>query len=235
MSNITTKSGMAITRALAQGETDVEKLVALCKGKLRKKADRMRQALDGLLTDEDRLQLRLLIKDQEYYFSQIDEVERLTESIAKDHFAEPVEIVDSIYGVGSTSAISIIAEIGADMSQFETADKLASWSGLSPGNKESGGKRRNVRTIKGNRYIKPMLVQVAWTAVRAKTTYWSAQFYMLSKRMPAKKAIIAIARKMLKMIHHLLLSKKKYVELGAQGYWDQVKNFAQNRLKPGIA
>jgi transposase len=235
MSNITTKSGMAITRALAEGETDIDKLVDLCKGKLRRKAARMREALDGLLTDQDREQLRFLILDQVHYSCQIASVEERMKNIVNEHFAQAVEIVDSIHGVGVTSAMSIIAEIGDDMKRFETADKLTSWSGLSPGNKESGGKRKNVRIVKGNRYIKPILVQIAWTAVRSKTTYWSAQFFALSKRMPAKKAIIAIARKMLRMIHSLLLAKQKYLEIGAQGYWDQIKAFRQARPNPGTA
>lgn len=229
MSNITTKSGQAIVGALAEGETDVNVLASLCKGKLRKKIESMKEALDGLLTEHDRYQLRILIKDQNHYASQLDEIEKSTGQIVANHFTETVQIIDSVYGIGTRTATGIVAEIGSSMEQFETADKLTSWGGLAPGNKESAGKKRKVKTINGNRYLKPMLLQAAWTAVRAKNTYWSAHFHLLTKRLPPKKAIIAIARKMLKMIYHLVQKKIKYVELGAEAFWQQVK--VRNRLK----
>lgn len=233
MSNITTKSGQAIVRALAEGQTDVNVLASLCKGRLRKKIEHMKEALEGLLTEHDRYQLRLLIKDQDHYASQIEEIEKSTSQIVADHFTETVQIVDSVYGIGTRTATGIVAEIGSSMEQFETADKLTSWSGLAPGNKESAGKKRKVKTVNGNRYLKPMLLQAAWTAVRAKNTYWSAQFHLLTKRLPPKKAIIAIARKMLKMIYSLLQKKIKYVELGAEAFWQQIK--LRTRLKQQAA
>lgn len=229
MSNITTKSGMAIVEALSEGETDVDRLASLCKGKLRKKASQMKEALVGLLSAADRMQLKILLKDQRHYAQQIAELEQQANLLVADHFGEAVEIIDSVPGIGSVGATSIVGEIGSSMSQFETADNLTSWSGLAPGNKESGGKQKKTRTVKGNRYIKPMLVQAAWAAIRGKDTYWSAQFYALTKRMPRKKAIIVIARKMLKMIHSLLLRKVRYVELGAAGFWEGVKLRRQAR------
>lgn len=229
MSNITTKSGQAIVRALAQGETDVNVLANLCKGKLRRKVNLMKEALDGLLSQDDRYQLGILIKDQNHYAEQIEEIERRTAQIVANHFVESVEIVDSVYGIGTRTATGIIAEIGPSMQQFQTADKLTSWSGLAPGNKESAGKKRKAKTVNGNRYLKPMLLQAAWTAVRAKDTYWSAKYHLLTRRLPPKKAIIAIARTMLKMIYNLLQNKTKYVELTADGFWQQVKLRTQLR------
>lgn len=227
MSNITTKSGQAIVSALANGETNVDLLAKLCKGRLRKKMNQMKVALAGLLTEDDRFQLRMLLKDQDHYKMQITELEAIADKIVTDHFAEAVEIVDSIHGIGVTTATSIIAEIGPSMDQFQTADKLTNWSGLAPGNKESAGKKRKVRTVNGNRYIKPVLIQAAWATVRAKDTYWAAQYNYLTRRLPAKKAIIAIARKMLKMIFNLLQKKVKYVELGLVGF----RQMLENRIK----
>ncbi len=88
----------------------------------------------------------------------------------------------SIPGVSHLSAITILAEIGRDMSRFPTAGHLVSWAGLCPGQNESAGKRKSSRLRKGAPWLKTMLVQCAWAARRKKNSYYAAQFNRLKSR-----------------------------------------------------
>ena len=102
------------------------------------------------------------------------------------------------------------------MDKFETADQLTSWAGLAPGNNESAGKKKSTSTKKGNKYLRTAMVTAAWAAARSKNTYWFFLFSYLKRKMSAKKAIIAIARRMLKVVFKVLKEKIHYVEGGKE-------------------
>jgi hypothetical protein len=112
------------------------------------------------------------------------------------------------------------------MGQFPSADHLASWAGLSPGNHESAGKRRSGRTTKGNRWLRQVLVQAAWAASRTKDTYLAAQYRRLARRRGRKKALIAVAHTLLVIIYNMLKKQTPYTELGA----DYLDRHAPERL-----
>jgi transposase len=131
-----------------------------------------------------------------------------------------VELLDTIPGVDRRTAEVILAEIGLDMSQFPTADDLASWAGFAPGNHQSGGKRYSGRTTKGNRPIGAALNQAAWAASRTKDTYLKARYHRLAARRGKKRAIVALGRSMLVSIWHMLSRQQPYQDLGAD-YYDQ--------------
>src|SRR5699024_11101736 len=105
--------------------------------------------------------------------------------------------------------------------QFPTADHFSSWIGLVPGNRQSANKWYAQHTTKGNKYLRAVLIQIAWGAVRTKNGYWRAQFQYLRKRLPAKKAIVAIARKMAKLIYKVMTEHYKYEEKGAEYFLNQ--------------
>lgn len=125
-----------------------------------------------------------------------------------------VTLLDEIPGVDWTLAAVIIAELGVAMKVFENVAQLASWTGVSPGNNESAGKRKNSRIPKGNMYLKTALVEAATAAARTKGTYLRDKFYRLKARRGYKRAIVAVAHKILVAIYHMLSHRVCYNELG---------------------
>jgi transposase len=123
----------------------------------------------------------------------------------------------TIPGIGNRLAQVIISEIGVDMTRFPTADHLASWAGLCPGNNESAGKHGNTRTRKGNPQIRTALVEAAWAAART-DTYLGARFRRLHRRFGKNnggKAAVAIAHNLLVIIWHVLHDGVEFLDLGA--------------------
>ena len=119
-------------------------------------------------------------------------------------FALQVEQLNSIYGISTTASCAIIAEIGIDMKPFKTAEHICSWAGLCPGNNESAGKRKSTSVTKGNPYIKSMLCEIAWVIAGKRNTYLSAWYWRIKQKKGAKKAIVALARKLLVIIYTML-------------------------------
>ncbi len=129
-------------------------------------------------------------------------------------------LLDTIPGVVRETAEIIVAEIGAGMSRFPTADHLASWAGVAPGNNESGGKRRPGKTRKGNKPLGAALTQAAQAASRTRGTYLSVQYHCLAGRRGKKKAIVAVAHSILVIAYHMIQRKEPYRDLGAD-YFDK--------------
>lgn len=111
-----------------------------------------------------------------------------------------------------TAGASILAEIGSDMSAFPDSEHICSWAGLSPGNHESAGKRKSAHINKGNPYLKSMLCEVAWVVAAKRDRYLSGWCWRIKQRKGAKRATIALARKLLSMIYAMLKSGNPYDE-----------------------
>src|SRR3954447_26074031 len=131
-------------------------------------------------------------------------------------------------GVSRVSASVILSEIGFDMRRFPTPAHLVSWAGLCPRNDESAGKRRSTRLRHGAPWLKTLLIQCAWAAVRKKDSYLRAQFYRLRARRGPKKAICAVAASMLTALYHMLRDGTEYQDLGA-GHFDRRSKEARTR------
>ena len=122
-----------------------------------------------------------------------------------------VNLVASVPGIKDFSAISVIAEIGSDMSVFPTAKHLCSWAGLAPQCNESGGKKKSSRVSKAGAYIKPLLIQCANAVVKSnKHPEIKNRYLSIKKRRGHKKAIVAIARMLLTAIFHILSKNEPY-------------------------
>ena len=212
-------SGRLMLRALAEGEQDAAKLAEMAQGKLKSKKGELRRALEGRLTPVQRWVLTELLARLAELEAALTRVEtRIGEEVKAnpDPFVqEAMELLDSIPGVGERTAQTIIAEIGVDMSRFPSAKHLASWAGVCPGNNESAGKRKSGQTTKGNNALRTALVEAAWAATRTKGTYLRTKYHRLVKRMPKKKALVAVAHTMLVIVYHLLSRRVAYAELGS--------------------
>ncbi len=128
---------------------------------------------------------------------------------------EAVRLLDTIPGVGPRLAEILVAEIGTDMRRFASTRHLASWAKVAPGNYESAGKRTSGKIGKGNRWLRSALVQAAHAAVRVKESYLAAVYRRLVSRRGVKKAIVAIAHKILRAVYVMLVRREPYRDLGA--------------------
>lgn len=217
-------SGRRMLRALAAGETDVEKMSQMARTRLRNKRVELKQALEGRLTRAQRWVLGELLDRYEELERSIEkvngEISREVETCRDPFVAEAIELLDSIPGVGESVAQVIVSEIGVKMGQFASDKHLASWAGMCPGNNESAGKRKSGKTTKGNQYLRTALVQAAWAASRTKETYLSAQYQRLVKRKGKNKALVAVGHSILVMIYHVLTRRQSYQEMGGD-YFDR--------------
>ncbi len=136
----------------------------------------------------------------------------------------------TIRGVSATTAAIIIAEVGTDMSRFPTAGHLRSWAGLCPRLDESAGKHGSRRTRKGAPWLKPVLVQSAWVAVRVPNSYSRALFHRLCRRRGKKQAIVAVAAALLTAIYAMLQRDQDYRDLGPQHLTDADRCRTAQRL-----
>jgi len=117
---------------------------------------------------------------------------------------EAVVLAQSVIGIQATAAAAIVAAIGIDMSRFPSHKHFASWAGISPGNKQSGGKRLSGATTSGNPYLRAMLGEVAWAIARTKDNALSAFSHRIARRRGNEIAIMALAQKVLIILSHVL-------------------------------
>lgn len=227
--DVTGVSGRAILQALLEGKSSPAEMAELAKGRMREKRELLAKALQGQLKSHHRFVLTELL-------CQID---GLDETIARFDaqiqeycrpFEEAVELLDTIPGVARQTAEVIIAEIGTDMSRFPSADHLASWAGVAPGNNESAGKRRSGKTTKGNHALGLALNHAANAASHTKNTYLSAQYHRLASRRGKKKAIVALEHSILIIAYHIIQRKEPYHELGADSFDNRRPEATAKRL-----
>lgn len=201
--------------ALAAGETDPALLADLAKGQLRKKLAALEQALSGRVQPHHRVLIRAILRQVRSLEQSIEEVDREIEQMLAP-FEQEFQLLQGIPGVNRTAAATIIAEIGVEMDRFPSAQHLASWAGVCPGNKQSGGKRLSGRTTQGNPWLRGLLGEVAWAAIRQKNTSFGARFRRLARRQNKQKAMVAVMPHLLMVIYHVLRTHEPYQELGPE-------------------
>ena len=229
ISNVLGKSGRAILEAIIGGQSDPEKLVDLCIGRLKATRKELVEAMRGRVTAHHRFLLKLHLAQVDQLTAGMRELEaRMGEILAP--FQEHVDNLTTIPGVSDTTARVLAGEIGLDMSRFPTVGHLISWAGLCPKLDESAGKHRSVRIRKGAPWLKTSLISAAWAAVRTKHTYLRAQFARLKARRGAKKAIVAVAASMLTAAFHIIRDRVVYRELGADHFTKRDPAKAAKRL-----
>jgi len=233
VSDITGTSGRAILEALIAGETRPEALLAVTTGRLKANRKSLIEALRGRVHASHRFLLKL-------HLGQFD---ALTEALAAidaevgallEPFREQAKRLTTIPGVGEIGAEVILSEVGDDMTRFPSVGHLISWAGLCPRNDESAGKRRSTRLRPGAPWLKTILVQCAWAAVRVKTSYLRAQFFRLKSRRGPGKAIVAVAASILTSVYFILRDDVDYHDLGPDHFERSDKTRITNRLVRGL-
>ena len=201
------KSAMAIENYLLDTDVvDPEFCVSLLQKKLKKKSAEIIEAVEGFnMTQEQKERVRIIqghFADIDKRISQIDEIiGRLTAE-----YEGTISLLCTIPGIDRRLAITIISEIGTDMSEFGSSRRLCSWAGLVPGNNQSAGKKKSVKITRAGVYLKPALVEAAHAAVKAseKSPYFRIKYEKIMKRRGKKRAIIAIARMILTSIYAMV-------------------------------
>lgn len=206
------KSSRAVMKEVIRSSSVTEeKISKLLERNARKKVKEVLQSLVGSHIESDQ-RLKMNIASQ--HMDQIDShVRRLETEMAIRciPYATLINLLLDIPGISYLSAMTIIAEIGTDMSVFETSKQLSCWAGLAPANNESASKKKSVRISKAGSYLKPLLVQCALAAINSKSNpYYRIKYNRIKKRRGHKKAIIAIARMILVNIYHILSTGEVY-------------------------
>jgi transposase len=230
VSKLTGKSVRLMLGAMVNGEEDPETLAELAKGRLRNKHDELVQALKGLMGEHQ----RFLLKEQLGHLADLDaRILRLDLEVGERlrPFADDLERLQTIPGVGTRVSQELLVEIGWDMSRFPSAHHLASWAKLCPSNNLSAGKRKHGRTGHGNRYLRTTLTEAAHAAGRKKGTYLQSQYQRLASRRGKKRAAIAVAHSVLTIAYHLLSRKTEYQDLGANYFDERKEQTVVNRLQ----
>ena len=214
-------SGRAMLEAMVAGEQDAGKLAEMAQRGLRQKLPELRAALSGRLREHHRFLLRELLDELRYLDGKLATVERRIEQQMRP-FERAVSLWDSIPGINRVTAWSLVAEIGADLKPFASAEQLASWAGMCPGNHESAGQQKSGKTRRGNRWLRRVLSQAAWGAARTKNTYLAARFRRLAARRGRKRAVVAVGHTLLRLVYWLLKYDQPYRDLGGD-YFDRLR------------
>jgi len=216
VSKISGVSSLAMIRSLLEKDKlSKEEIAQLAKGSLKKKVDQLDKALNGKITDHHRFLLKMHIENIDHLAKQI---EKIDEEIKRKMipFQTDAKLIQTIPGISEVSAFAVLSEIGIDMSQFPDEGHISSWAGLCPGNNESAGKKKSGKTQKGNSSLKATLVEAAWAASKTKGSSYSAFYHNIVKRRGKKRALVALAHRMLTDIYSVLKTKEPYQDTGAE-------------------
>ncbi len=211
VSNINSVSVHRVVEKIIRREDTIEELACCIHGRIvNSKGDMVRHSLEGHIREHHRIALSMTYDQLKLFTQQSEKLEELMKQICEAHYNHQMELLMSIPGVARQAAMQIIAETGGDMKAFDNSGRLTGWTGLRPRNDESAGKYKSTATTYGNKYLRRIMVQSAWAATRVKESYYKGKFEQLCVRKSRKKALIAIARKLLTVVWHVLEENKPF-------------------------
>lgn len=228
VSNVDCKSYKDVVRKISEGVTDPEVLIEEIHGRIIKHHGRetILASLTGVISQAETDVLRQLREELDMAEKHKQEcLEKMLE-ICQEKYPDELRRLQTIPGVKERTATSLIAEIGTDMSKFETANHLAAWSGLRPRNDESNKKFKSRRITHGNVYLRKNIIQCAWAASRTKDCFFSRFSYHQTqvRKKNKMKVIVAVARKLLVATWHVIHDKTDYVDFQKQDRQASVTN-----------
>jgi transposase len=190
--------------------TDIE---ACIRGKLKGKEVELFRSIQGFFMGHHRFILKTLLGTIANLEGQIEALDQQIRSLMKDQ-SDLLERMKKAPGISDVSACDILAEIGPTLDSFPTDTALVSWSGLCPGNNESAGKRKSGRSPVRKHHLKTIMIEVAWAAIKKKGSYFKDKYYRIKARRGAKKAIVAVAHRILLGVYHVIKDGAEFRDLG---------------------
>lgn len=234
ISDIFGDTGRKLIEKIIEGkEITNEELVEITSGRgkasLREKLPRIKEGLKGTTREQHRKIIKLMYEHLKYLEKEKEEIEKIIDD-ACENYKKEIDLLDTIPGIDKDSAKAIIAEIGVNMNQFPTVKNLTSWAGMSPGNNESAGVKKNGRSTKGNKSLRATLNECAWSCIRSKKNRISATYWRFVKRMGPQKAIHATGNLILRLCYHILISGIKYEEREEKDYEKILQKKKEKRM-----
>lgn len=220
ISDVAGVSGRAMLEAIISGEQDPDKLAEMARGTLRNKIPQLRLALQGQVTTHHRFMLRQWLDALDFADQKIAALDQQIAEQARP-FEPTVQSWMQVPGLRRVNAFSLLAEIGADMTQFPTAAHLASWAAVCPGNRESAGKQTSGKTCPGNPWLRRTLCEAAWAATRTKNSYFRALYQRKMRTRGKNRALIAVAHSLLTTVYAFTTAGQPYRDLGLD-YFDRL-------------
>ena len=216
ISTTDSKGYRSIVKLISQGVTDAEVLVKELHGRTinRHGRETLVKALTGVVSETDIDIIKQLVEEIELQQRHKDEAQQKMTVLCMEWFPQEVENLQTIPGVKERSATSIIAEIGTDMTHFQTPKKLVSWVGLRPRNEESAGKIKARGITHGNRFVRKTMIECSWGAARMKDSFFAEFSYRqcIERRKNKMKVQVAIARKILVAVWYVLSQGTQYIK-----------------------
>ena len=211
LSDINNVSGIRILTILSEkGSLSVDDVRNAISSNTKCSAEEIQSAICGRLNVNERFWLSDSLDQLSSLQKRIDKILAMMATISEP-YKKLLDQLDSIPGIDITAAMLILAEIGpVPQEVFPSSAHLCSWAGLSPRNDQSAGKISSKKIMPGNPYIKSILCQSAWAAVRSRNTPFGHWFWSHQGKLGKKKAIIAVSRKILALIYHLLQTDQFY-------------------------
>ena len=224
LSNYVTDTGgkayLKVVASIADGITDPDLLVKFVHPRTINKHGRevLRASLDGFITDVDIDVIRQLRQEIDLARKHIEECQQKMTALCREYYPAQFDNLQTIPGVRERSATAIIAELGTDMSSFETAGNLVAWAGLKPRNEESAGKIKARKITHGNKYIRQTLIECAWAASRTHGCFYNTFSYTqcIVRHKNKMKVQVAIARKLLVACWYILHDNVRYKDYSQQ-------------------
>ena len=234
ISDIFGDTGRKLIEKIIEGkEITNEELVEITSGRgkasLREKLPRIKEGLKGTTREQHRKIIKLMYEHLKYLEKEKEEIEKIIDD-ACENYKKEIDLLDTIPGIDKDSAKAIIAEIGVNMNQFPTVKNLTSWAGMSPGNNESAGVKKNGRSTKGNKSLRATLNECAWSCIRSKKNRISATYWRFVKRMGPQKALHATGNLILRLCYHILVSGIKYEEREEKDYEKILQKKKEKRM-----
>jgi hypothetical protein len=221
-------TGRNLMSLLVSGHTRItrEDIEQCVRGRLKNKTQELYRSIQGFFTEHHRSLLQTLlstISAQESTIAMLDQHIRQRMSAHE----ELIERMKEVPGISDVTVREILAEIGTTLDTFPSAQALARWAGLCPGNNESAGKQKNGKKYASKNYIKPIMIETAWAATRTNNTYYQDKYHRLKSRCGHNRAITAIAHRIIQCLYYIIRNDVRYHELGMD-YLD--KKTQRNRL-----
>ena len=233
LSDVLGKSGRTMLEAIIRGELEPARVAALADYRVQATSEELAEALRGQPTDHHRFLLRLHLDQIDHLDAAIHRLEDRIEDGLRP-FRDVEARLKTVPGIRDRAVAVVVSELGVDVDRFPSPAHLVSWVGLCPQTHQSAGKIGSTRIRKGSPWLKALLVQCAWAAIR-KPGYLRAQYHRIKNRRGPKKAIIAVAASMVTAIYYILRDAVTYSDLGADYFDKRDKAKLANRLRRRLA